>query len=180
MVFLFSRKKSVSNRLKTLIDDLYANSAFRIFFFASLPVLAAIIGFVFTYQKIDTWYAILNKPWFTPPNAVFGPVGSTLYLLMIVSAILVATHKKVNSSDAKQGFIWFTKQLALNTLWSIAFFGLENLFVGLLVILLLIASVLITMQYFYRVSKPAAYLLIPYLVWISFATLLNLGVWLLN
>lgn len=134
---------------------------------------AGVIGSFFTFQSVSTWYPTLTKPFFNPPAFIFGPVWTTLYVLMGVSLYLVWGKKKTKLK-------WFWKQLFLNALWSIAFFGLKSPILGLLVILLLEVSIILTIKSFSRVNKTAAYLLYPYLFWVSFATLLNLSIVALN
>jgi len=142
-----------------------------------IPFVAGAIGNLATLPNIPTWYADLEKPLFNPPNFVFGPVWSVLYLLMGISLYLVWTTKAKGKAAA---YIAFTAQLVLNTAWSLLFFGLHSPELGILVILLLIGAIVTTIINFYRFSKPAAYLLVPYLLWVSFATYLTVGVALLN
>jgi tryptophan-rich sensory protein len=130
-------------------------------------------------SSIPTWYATLNKPAFTPPNWVFGPVWTTLYVMMGISLYLVV-RGGLDAAPVRQGVFLFAAQLVLNTLWSVAFFGMRSPFLGLVTILALIALVMATIFAFYRVSRPAAWLLVPYLCWGCFATALNAMVWVLN
>ncbi|MCX6686216.1 MAG: tryptophan-rich sensory protein [Methanoregula sp.] len=145
----------------------------------ALPLLAGAIGSLYTMSSIPTWYATLNKPAFTPPNWVFGPVWTTLYIMMGISLYLVV-RGGLDAAPVRQGVFLFAAQLVLNTLWSIAFFGMRSPFLGLVTILALIALVTATIFAFYRVSRPAAWLLVPYLCWGCFATALNAMVWVLN
>lgn len=149
--------------------------------FASLALcfLAGGIGSFFTYPQINTWYASLKKPFFNPPNWIFGPVWTTLYILMGVSLYLMWTSSRKKDSKEK-GIIVFFLQLVLNTMWSLLFFGLHSPFLGLTCIILLWAMILLTMVYFKIVSQLSALLLIPYLLWVSFASVLNLAVFILN
>jgi tryptophan-rich sensory protein len=130
-------------------------------------------------SSIPTWYATLNKPAFTPPNWVFGPVWTTLYVMMGISLYLVV-RGGLDAAPVQQGVFLFAAQLVLNTLWSVAFFGMRSPFLGLVTILALIALVTATIFAFYRVSRSAAWLLVPYLCWGCFATALNAMVWVLN
>ncbi len=125
----------------------------------------------------DSWFATLKKPSITPPSWVFAPVWTLLYALMGISAAMVIVYK---NRDARIGMFFFTTQLLLNFLWSIIFFGLHLPFVAFIDILLLISTVLLTFWKFLRTSKPAAILLIPYILWISFASVLNFKIWRLN
>jgi len=140
--------------------------------------MAGIIGAVFTTPNIATWYANLNKPAFTPPNWVFGPVWLTLYMLMGIALWLVWS-KGINR-ETKAGLYPFGAQLALNTIWSIMFFGLRSPLMGLVTIIPLWLLIAYTIFRFYKLDKNAAYLLVPYILWGTVATYLNLGVFLLN
>lgn len=143
----------------------------------TIPQLAGIVGTFFTISAIPTWYANLNKPFFSPPNSVFGPVWTVLYFLMGVSLYLIWTSKnKLKRSALKIFFI----QLTLNALWSIIFFGLKNPLLAFIDIVALWITISLTIKHFYKISKPASYFLIPYILWVSFATLLNLAIVILN
>lgn len=144
-----------------------------------LPLSAGWIGSVFTMSAIDGWYREIVKPTLTPPDFVFGPVWTTLYLLMGYSLYLVwregASVPRVNFAIGIFGV-----QLVLNTLWSIVFFAAENPGGALFIIGLLWIAILANIFAFLRISKTAAYLLIPYLLWVSFAAFLNFEIWILN
>lgn len=141
--------------------------------------LTGIISSFFTVDPITTWYAFLNKPPFNPPNWIFAPVWTTLYLLMGISAFLI-WQKGLTKKKVKQALFYFLVQLLLNFLWSILFFGLQSPLLGLIDIIILLVFIVVTTMKFYNISKPAAYLLIPYLLWVSFATILNLSILILN
>jgi len=149
--------------------------------FQSLGVclLAGFVGSLFTFESIPTWYATLNKPFFNPPNWIFGPVWTLLYIMMGVSLYLVWTAN-TKKAEKQQGMKNFIIQLALNAIWSIVFFGMHSPFLALLVIVVLWIMIFQTIKYFRQISKTAAWLLIPYLAWVSFASLLNLSIMLLN
>lgn len=140
--------------------------------------LAGIIGSIFTISSIPTWYASLNKPFFNPPNWIFGPVWTILYLLMGVSLYLIWQQKK--SKKRTNALIVFASQLGLNTLWSIIFFGMQSPFLAFLVIVGLLIFIILTIIKFFPLSKTAAYLLIPYILWVSFASILNFSIVVLN
>jgi tryptophan-rich sensory protein len=140
--------------------------------------LAGAIGAVFTTPNIATWYATLNKPPFTPPNWAFGPVWITLYTLMGIALWLI--WSKGVSKKTLPAFYLFAAQLLLNAIWSILFFGLRSPLYGLLTIIPLWLLIACTILKFYKINKTAAYLLVPYILWVTVATYLNLGVWLLN
>lgn len=139
---------------------------------------AGILGAIFTTPSIPTWYAGLNKPSFNPPNWLFGPVWTLLYLLMAFSLYLVWSQKDSKKKLAAL-FIFFT-QLVLNSLWSIIFFGLHSPLFAFIEILFLLAFIVLTVIKFKALSKLAAYLLLPYLLWVTFASTLNLAIVLLN
>ncbi len=141
--------------------------------------LAGIIGSIFTISSIPTWYATLQKPFFSPPNWIFAPVWTILYALMGIALYLVWT-KGLKTKNAGSAIKAFTVQLVLNTSWSIVFFGFHSPFYAFINILLLIAAIIWTMVEFCKVSKTAAYLLAPYLTWVGFAAILNYSVWMLN
>lgn len=142
--------------------------------------LAGIIGAVFTMPAIGGWYATLNRPVLNPPNWIFGPVWTTLYFLMGVAIWLIWANTAVNSKEKKKAFIIFALQLALNVLWSIIFFGWHNPGLAFFELILLWLSILWTIFVFYKISRPAAWLLLPYIIWVSFAGYLNCAIWLLN
>jgi tryptophan-rich sensory protein len=141
--------------------------------------LAGILGSFFTMPSIPTWYASLAKPSFTPPNWLFGPVWITLYTLMGISLYLV-WQKGFKSRDSKIALSVFGIQLFLNSIWSIIFFGLQAPFYGFAVIVILWAAIVGTIVLFYRISKTAGLLLLPYIAWVTLATALNFFIWTLN
>jgi len=137
------------------------------------------IGSTFTAPAIPGWYATLVKPSFSPPNWVFAPAWTLLYILMGLAAALV-WQKGLQSPQVRAALVFFLIQLILNMLWSFLFFGLRSPLYGLVDILFLWAMILVTIAQFSRVSLPAAFLLIPYILWVTFASGLNLGIFLLN
>jgi tryptophan-rich sensory protein len=141
--------------------------------------LVGIAATPFTIAAIPTWYATLNKPFFSPPNWVFGPVWTTLYFLMGVSAFLI-WQKGLQKKQVKRAFVYFILQLIFNFLWSLLFFGLHSSLFGLIGIVLLLIFIVLSIVSFYKLSKIAAYLLVPYLIWVSFATILNTSLLVLN
>lgn len=140
---------------------------------------AGILGSFFTVSAVETWYATLSKPDLSPPNWLFGPVWTTLYALMAIAAWRIYEKRKV--SRRATPLLWiYAAHLAINTFWSVAFFGLHSptLAFGMIVLLwLLIAYLAIG---FYRIDRLAGILLVPYLAWVSFASYLNLSIVLLN
>lgn len=141
--------------------------------------LAGVVGSFFTRPAIDTWYRTLKKPYFTPPDWLFSPVWITLFFLMGISLFLI-WQKKEENPQAEGALLLFFVQLILNALWSVLFFGLRSPLLGLIEILFLWVAILLTLQRFAKISKPGAYLLLPYFVWVSFAILLNFSIWILN
>lgn len=126
-----------------------------------------------------SWYNTLVKPFFTPPSWLFGPAWTILYILMAISAYLVWKNG-IQKKTVKYALKIFAIQLILNLIWSPVFFGLHNVLLALLIILVLWYFILKTIRIFYKIDKRASYLLWPYLVWVSFATVLNFSVWILN
>ena len=138
-----------------------------------------IISGVLTNTSVTTWYSNLEKSNLNPPAWIFGPVWTILYFLMAVAAFLV-WKKGFQKKGVKIALSTFIFQLLLNFLWSIFFFGLHNPLLALIDIVLLWLAILGTMVLFYKISRPAMYLLLPYLLWVSFASYLNYTIWILN
>ena len=141
--------------------------------------LAGFIGSIFTTPSIPNWYANINKPSFTPPNWIFAPVWITLFILMGVSLFLIIKNWQ-NNRTQKIAIYLFTVQLILNTLWSLIFFGLQKPGLAFIEIIILLFFIILTAWQTKKVNKLAAYLFIPYILWVSFATILNFSIWLLN
>ena len=142
-------------------------------------LLAGYGGSIFTTSSISTWYRALEKPAFTPPSWVFAPVWTILYIMMGVAAYLV-WRQGLSKGTVRVALVMFLAQLALNTLWSFLFFGLRSPSLGLLSIVTLWVAIVLTVAYFARVAWVAALLLLPYLLWVTFASLLNYTIWRLN
>jgi len=153
------------------------NNFFKLVIAVVVSELAGIIGSVFTTPSIAGWYAGIVKPAFNPPSWVFGPVWITLYFLMGISLWLVW---KSNAVPKRKAMWLFAVQLVLNTAWSIIFFGLHSPGGALVEIVFLWLAILPTIIAFYKISKPAAWLLVPYILWVSFASYLNYAIWSLN
>lgn len=134
---------------------------------------AGIIGSVFTTPAIGSWYATLAKPSFNPPNWIFGPVWTGLFFLMGVALYLVWSSGKLT----RIAVLVFFQQLALNILWSVLFFGMHNPMLAFVEIIVLWFAILMTIFYFAKISKTAAWLLVPYILWVSFAGFLNFSIW---
>ena len=144
----------------------------------ALPQLAGFIGSIFTFDSVDTWYQTLTRPELSPPNWAFGVVWPLPYLLMGIAFYLV--WMKCEKKGAKLALQLFYVQLTLNATWSIVFFGLQNPLSALWLIVGLWAAILATMMAFYRISKTAAVLMLPYILWVSFAFYLNYQIVVLN
>ncbi len=151
----------------------------KLFISISIPLLAGFVGSYFTTPNIAGWYAELQKPALNPPNWIFAPVWTTLYILMGISLFLIWEKVGKMKKNVLLFFVFFL-QLILNSLWSIIFFGLQNPGVAMINIVLLWTSLVATIFIFWKESKVAGYLLLPYLAWISFATYLNYMIWQLN
>ncbi len=151
----------------------------RLIISLALPQLAGIVGSLFTTSAIPTWYATLQRPSFSPPNWIFGPAWITLYILMGISVYLI--WQRIEKNKTAKGALWmFWVHLFFNASWSIIFFGLQNpglAFVNIIIIWLLIIALMIK---FWKINRWASYLLIPYLLWVSFASVLNYFIWYLN
>ncbi|MDE1851991.1 MAG: tryptophan-rich sensory protein [Candidatus Micrarchaeota archaeon] len=141
------------------------------------------LGAIFTFPALVSWYPSLAKPWFTPPSWAFGPAWITLYTLMGISLYLFwkkgqGTRRKAR--EFRKGTVLFEVQLLLNLLWSLLFFGLRSPLYGLIGIAVLWVMIAATIIEFNRISRSAALLLVPYILWVTFAMTLNLSIWVLN
>jgi tryptophan-rich sensory protein len=143
-----------------------------------LPQLAGILGSFFVTPNIEGWYSTLNRPKFTPPNWLFAPAWTTLFILMSISLYFVYISEKSKNKDIYTTFFYI--QLLLNFLWNVLFFGLNNPSLGLIEIVVLTVTVVVTIVYGFKVKKVSGYLLIPYLLWLLFAGALNLAIYTLN
>lgn len=153
----------------------------RLAIFLSIALCLCVGGIAgsVTQAAIPFWYAGLNKPFFTPPNWLFGPVWTLLYILMGWSAGWIWSYGS-HHKWVKTALYHFAAQLVLNGLWSLVFFGYKNILGGILIILTLIILVILTIKWFKIINKKASYLLYPYVGWLLYATALNIGVYLLN
>jgi len=150
---------------------------------ATVVLTCLTIGFLSgmaTKEGVTTWFPLLHKPIFNPPNWLFAPVWTVLYIMMGVAGGLVWTQLEKNEALVKKAFLLFLAQLALNALWSYLFFGLHNPLLAFIEIILLWLMIYETYLIFQKIESLAAKLLIPYLAWVSFATLLNGSIWWLN
>ncbi|MDI1257501.1 MAG: tryptophan-rich sensory protein [Flavobacterium sp.] len=135
---------------------------------------------IVTRGGLESWFPSLIKPSFNPPNWVFAPVWTTLYVLMGIAGGLVWDKIDGNREEVKKALTFFAIQLALNALWSILFFGFENPMLAMVEIVLLALMIYETLYKFLKINKTAGYLFVPYLLWVSFAAVLNGSIWWLN
>jgi benzodiazapine receptor len=156
----------LSNKLKLTISIL-------------IPLIVGFTSSLFTMNSIPTWYQTLVKPSLNPPNWIFAPVWTLLYILIGVSLYLV-WKKGFKNKKVRIGIYLFSVQLILNFLWTFLFFGLRFPSIASMEIVALWIFILLTIIKFYKVSKIAAYMLIPYILWVSFASYLSFSVFLLN
>jgi len=154
-------------------------SAVRLIISVAVCEGVGLLGAVFTTPAIPTWYASLAKPPITPPSWLFAPAWTLLYLLMGIAAFLV-WQKGLGERRVRAALIIFLVQLVLNFLWSAAFFGLESPAYGVLVIIPLWLMILLTTVLFFRVRAVSGWLMVPYLLWTTFASVLNMWFWVLN
>ena len=147
--------------------------------FIAIALLAGWLGSMATTPNIPTWYAGLEKPSFNPPNSIFPIVWTALYVLMAVAAWLV-WRAPASPPQRRAALVLYFVQLAVNVAWSFAFFGAQSPLAGLVVIAVLIVAIVATVLAFRRISGLAAVLLLPYLAWVAFATVLNAAIYALN
>ncbi len=151
----------------------------KLFISILLPVLVGAIAGMFTSSGVTGWYAIANKPWFNPPNWIFAPVWTMLYILMGIALFII--WKSETDKILKQTAVTlFVIQLALNFFWSFIFFKLQQPGWAFAEIILMWVMILLTIIWFGKISSPAAWLLVPYICWVSFAAVLNFSIWKLN
>jgi len=141
--------------------------------------LAGALGAIFTTPAINGWYATINKPAFNPPDWTFAPVWTFLFFLMGVSLYRIL-EKDLKDRTVKSALMIFIAQFILNVTWSIIFFGLHRPSDAFMEIVVLWFAILLTIVQFHKIDEKAALLLVPYLLWVSFAALLNFSVWILN
>ena len=149
----------------------------KLFAAVSICLACGFVGSLFTSTSIDSWYQFLNKPAIAPPNWVFAPVWTLLYILMGIALFLVWIS---DSPIKKKAVILFLIQLILNAAWSFIFFGIHSIGIALADIVILWAFILLTMIFFFRTAAPAGWLLVPYILWVSFAAVLNFEFFRLN
>lgn len=143
-----------------------------------LPLVVGFFASFFTQQSVDTWYKLIEKPVFNPPDWIFAPVWTILYIMIGIAFYLV--WQKNFGPNRKRVLTIYFVQLFLNFLWSFLFFGMQSPLAGLIGIILLWVIIFINIKVFYRVTKTAGYLLVPYLAWVSFALILNFSIVIIN
>ncbi|MDD3984796.1 MAG: tryptophan-rich sensory protein [Methanobacterium sp.] len=151
----------------------------KFFISVFIPLIIGYLGSIITISEISTWYASLSKPSWAPPNWLFGPVWTTLYVLMGISLFLIWCEG-FNRKDVKFALLIFGVQLILNLLWSILFFSFHSLFGSFILILILWIAIFANIIVFFMISRPSGLLLVPYLIWVSIASYLNYSIYLIN
>ena len=151
----------------------------KLFISILIPVLVGVVAGIFTSSGVDGWYAVANKPWFNPPNWIFAPVWTTLYILMGIALFLV-WQADADKKLQQTAIILFAVQLTLNFFWSFIFFKLQQPGWALAEIILMWLIILLTILWVGKISATAAWLLVPYICWVSFAAVLNYSIWQLN
>lgn len=144
----------------------------------ALTVVFGAVGGLVTAPEIPVWYAGLTKPSFNPPSWLFAPVWTTLYVLMGISLFLI--WKQPVSKERNKAILFFISQFILNMAWSFIFFGMHETGWALVEMIILWLAILLTIFSFTKFSRIAAWLLVPYIVWVSFAMILNVAIWRLN
>lgn len=156
------------------------NKYLKISIFVATCIAVGYLSGIVTRSSVETWFPTLIKPSFNPPGWVFAPVWSLLYTMMGIAAGLVWSRIDYQKEAVHNALIFFVVQLALNALWSLLFFGLKNPLLALIEIALLWLMIYETYLKFAKIDKIAGYLFIPYILWVSFAAVLNASIWWLN
>lgn len=167
------------DRNNTLPSSGWVRSPLKLLAAIVICNFAGIIGSLVTTTGEGSWYAAIEKPPFNPPGFVFGPVWTTLYILMGISLYLI-WMEGTGRREVRLALIFFSTQLVLNALWTFLFFGLQSPFLGLVEIIILWLFIVATIVAFYRFNKTAAFLMVPYLAWVTFAAFLTYSIWILN
>jgi len=157
----------------------FLNTFIPLALFLLLSEVAGMIGALVTIPSLSTWYVHLPKPTFSPPDFVFGPVWTALYFMIGLAGFFVY-RKGFKKKQVKIGMVLFAVQLVLNVLWSVIFFGQHLPVLALIDILALWFAIALTIRHFFKVSETGAFLLVPYLLWVTFAVILNCAIVVLN
>ena len=152
----------------------------RIIYCVAICLVVGYLSSITTQSSINTWYPTLIKPVFNPPNWLFAPVWTLLFIMMGIAAGMIWNHLESQRELVKKALLFFTVQLLLNALWSYLFFGLNNVLLALIEVILLWLVIYETFHIFKKIDKKAAYLFIPYLIWVAFAAVLNGSIYYLN
>ena len=152
----------------------------RIIYCVAICLVVGYLSSITTQSSINTWYPTLIKPVFNPPNWLFAPVWTLLFIMMGIAAGMIWNHLENQRELVKKALLFFTVQLLLNALWSYLFFGLNNVLLALIEVILLWLVIYETFHIFKKIDKKAAYLYIPYLIWVAFAAVLNGSIYYLN
>ena len=156
------------------------NKFLKIAILVATCVSVGFLSSIATQSSVNTWFPTLEKPFFNPPAYLFAPVWTTLYVMMGIAAGIVWGKIDIMRQQVSSALVFFAIQLGLNALWSILFFGLQNPLLAMIEIVILWLMIYETIIKFNKIDKIATYLLIPYILWVSFATILNASIWWLN
>jgi tryptophan-rich sensory protein len=156
------------------------NKYLKIIVSVTICLAVGYLSSIVTQSSIKTWYPTIEKPSFNPPNWVFAPVWTLLFILMGIAAGLVWDKISTEKELVKKGLLFFGVQLALNALWSYLFFGFNNILLASIEIVLLLLIIYETYLIFKKIDKKASYMLIPYMLWVGFASILTITIYFLN
>lgn len=156
------------------------SKSLKIFYVVAICLAVGYLSSLVTQSSIETWYPTIKKPIFNPPNWVFAPVWTLLFIMMGIAGGLVWDKLEQNRELVKRGLFFFTVQLLLNAFWSFIFFGLKNILLASIEIILLLLIIYETYVVFKKIDSMASRLFIPYLLWVSFATILTVTIYFLN
>ena len=151
----------------------------KLFISILIPVLVGAVAGLFTSSGVNSWYAIANKPWFNPPNWLFAPIWTALYIMMGIAFFLI-WRTDSDKSIKQTAMIFFVAQLVLNFFWSLIFFKLQQTGWAFAEMSIMWLMILFTIIWFGKISSTASWLLVPYICWVSFALILNYSIWKLN
>ncbi len=151
----------------------------KLFISILIPLLVGAVAGLFTSSGVNSWYAIANKPWFNPPNWLFAPIWTALYIMMGIAFFLI-WRTDSDKSIKQTAMIFFVAQLVLNFFWSLIFFKLQQTGWAFAEMSIMWLMILFTIIWFGKISSTASWLLVPYICWVSFALILNYSIWKLN
>ena len=161
------------------MENLDKKNIIYLFLFVILCLLLGNgLGGYFTFISVETWYQTINKPNFNPPDWIFAPVWTTLYIFMGISIWLI--WKSNSSKNRTLGIIIFCLQFFFNIFWTYLFFGIQKIGASFFEIIILIFLILLNINYFFKTNKIESYLLVPYLLWVIYASILTFNIWILN